>query len=223
MMESAPVIGLSIATLACGTGAILSAYHPKGRPVFVILKPFTTVLIIAIVAASMGGSGLRYQGLIAVGLLFSLAGDILLMLPPRYFAPGILCFAITHVSYFFAFVSVSGIALVHLGFPLFCAIAVGLAILIWPGVDRSLRLPVSLYTLLITLMAAQAVGSAAAAVSIAPLIAAAGALCFFASDATLAIDRFRMPFSAAHAVVLSMYWLGQWLIAISAAIRSLPG
>ncbi len=217
-----PVVGLSLAALCTAVGAIASGYHPKGRLAFNILKPSTTVLIFAIVAASVRGSEIRYDGLIAVALLFSLAGDILLMLPPRYFAPGILCFSITHVLYFLAFISVSGIALLHLGTPLLGITAIALAALIWPGVEHSLRIPILLYTLLITIMAIQAVGSAIVLGSVALLIAAVGALSFYASDAMLAIDRFRSPFVAARAAVLSSYWLGQWLIAFSVAVWSWP-
>jgi uncharacterized membrane protein YhhN len=212
------IIGLSLAALAGGVGAILSAYRAKAHLPFYILKPLTTLLIFVVVAVSAGGSVIGRGGLVAVALMFSLAGDILLMLPPRYFAGGILCFAVTHILYFLAFISVSGIALVHPGTPLLSLIAIALVALIWRGVPPSLRIPVALYTFLITVMVVQALGSASARGSPAMMVAAAGALLFYASDAMLAIDRFRSPFVAARAVVLSAYWLGQWLIAVSVTV-----
>jgi uncharacterized membrane protein YhhN len=215
MQLTMQVIALSILALGAAIAAIYSSYHAKGQLAFRILKPSTTVLLIVIVAVSARGSGLRYSGLIGAGLLFSLAGDTLLMLPPRFFASGLLSFLMTHVLYFLAFTSISGIALAHLGTPLLGIAGVVLATLVLPGVEPSLRLPVVLYTMVISLMAAQAIGAAIVQGTDALQIAAAGALFFYVSDATLAIDRFRSRFSAAHAIVLSSYWLGQWMIAIS--------
>lgn len=50
--------------------------------------------------------------------------------------------------------------------------------------------------------------------------AALGAALFVASDALLAIDRFRTPIPAAPLWVLSTYWLAQWGIAQS--VREAP-
>ena len=63
-----------------------------------------------------------------------------------------------------------------------------------------------------------AIGGAVESESASLAIAAAGAVLFLASDSMLAIDRFRLPFKAAQALVLSTYWLGQWLIALSARL-----
>jgi uncharacterized membrane protein YhhN len=54
------------------------------------------------------------------------------------------------------------------------------------------------------------------------LLAGAGAALFVASDALLAWDRFRAPFHASRAAVLSTYFLAQWLIALSAQATSAP-
>jgi uncharacterized membrane protein YhhN len=213
-----PAMGLSLAALGSAVGAIFTAYLSRRRLAFYILKPLTTFLIFAMIAVSPPWSVNKYQGLIAVGLLFSLAGDVFLMLPPRYFEGGILCFSATHILYFLAFVSVSGIAFVQPATPLVVIIAIALAALIWRGVNPSLHIPVLAYTVLIAIMAIQAVGAAITLGTTGSIIAAAGALLFFVSDAMLAIDRFRSPFAAARALVLSSYWLGQWLIAISGKI-----
>ena len=203
-----PTMGLSLAVLGSAVGAIFASYHSKGRLAFHTLKPLTTLLILIMVVSSLAGSRSEYAGLVAVALLFSLAGDVFLMLPPQHFARGISSFSVAQVLYFLAFASVSGIALVHPLAPLLGVIAVALAALIWRGVRPSLRIPVLLYTMLITGMATQATGAAIAQRTTGNTIAAAGALLFFVSDAVLAIDRFRSPFMAARAAVLSSYWLG---------------
>ena len=208
-------IALSLAILASAVGAILARYYSKGPLTFNVLKPLTTSLILIMALSSLAGSRTQYQILIAVGLLFSLAGDIFLMLPPQHFVRGVLSFSATHVLYFLAFAAVSGIALIHPLTPVLVLIAVALAALIWRGVKPSFRIPVLLYTALITGTATQAAGAAFALRTTSITTAAAGALLFFISDAMLATDRFRLSFSSARAVVLSFYWLGQFLIAVS--------
>ena len=53
--------------------------------------------------------------------------------------------------------------------------------------------------------------------------AAWGAVLFLASDANLAINKFRLPFEAAPVVILGTYWIGQWLIARSVEVRTARG
>lgn len=209
---------LSIAVLGTGLGAIIAAYVSAGRRVFLILKPLTTFLIFVIVVSAYPAFENKYAPLVAVGLLFSLVGDVMLMLPSRYFSAGILSFSVTHALYFSAFALAAGIAIVYPLTPLLVAVAAALALFILPGVKPSLRIPVLLYILLITIMASQAAGAAVEQQTTRLTTAAAGALLFFISDAILAIDRFKSPFRSARTLVLSTYWLGQWLIAVSTRI-----
>ena len=206
---------LSFAILGSGTGAILVSYLSKRRLAFFILKPLTTLLIFTLVLASVPGSDRVYPVLIAAGLGFSLAGDIFLMLPTQHFLYGIMSFSVTHILYLVAFIVRDSVFLVHPLTLLFGVIAAALTLLIWRGIKPSLRIPVLLYVTLITGMAAQATGAAIALKTAGVTIAALGAMFFFLSDAILAVDRFRSPFEAARAAVLSSYWIGQWLIAMS--------
>ncbi len=64
-------------------------------------------------------------------------------------------------------------------------------------------------------MAALAVGRSLGSMSAGTAAAAIGALLFMASDAMLAINRFRRPFRLAQAAVLGCYFAGQLLIALS--------
>jgi len=215
-------VWLSFAVLGTGAAAIVASYHSKGRLAFVALKPLTTLLILIMVLASAAGPRDTYTVLIVAGLLFSWVGDIVLMLPARCFTYGILSFSVTHVLYLSAFTLLSGVALVHLLTPLFGLVAAALAALVWRGVSPSFRIPVVLYVALITVMLAQAAGAALGQAASATTLAATGAALFFVSDAALAIDRFRSRFVAAKAIVLSTYWLGQWLIALSARLDAPP-
>jgi uncharacterized membrane protein YhhN len=90
-----------------------------------------------------------------------------------------------------------------------------MGVLLLPAVKPKLRLPVALYLLIILIMAWRAVERWAQMGDANSTFALAGALFFVVSDSVLALDRFRRPFPSARAIVLSTYFLAQWLIALS--------
>jgi uncharacterized membrane protein YhhN len=204
-----------VLTFASATIAILSktlGWHPN---IFYISKPLTTTLILVPVLILIPDSTSDYIPLIAGGLLFALIGDILLMLPGSRFVLGIGSFAATHALYLAAFISAAGLALVNPSTIPLLLFTVIMTRFLWPGLRKSLQIPVLAYVVLITIMTIQAIGAAVQSEGVGPAIAAAGAMLFLASDSMLAINRFRVPFRSAQALVLSTYWLGQWLIAFS--------
>ncbi len=205
-----------VLTFVSATIAILSKYLGWRPNIFYISKPLTTTLILAPVLILTPDSTSAYIPLIAGGLAFALLGDILLMLPESRFVLGIGSFAATHALYLAAFISAAGLALVNPSTIPLLLFTVIMTRFLWPGLRKSLQIPVLAYIVLITIMTAQAIGAALEQEGTGLAIAAAGAVLFIASDSMLAIDRFRLPFKAAQALVLSTYWLGQWLIALSA-------
>ncbi len=219
-MEFTEVVypAIAVLTFASAAVAILSSYYGRKPIVFYITKPLTTTLILVPVLALVPASGGAYIPLIAGGLAFALLGDILLMLPEERFVLGIASFAATHVLYLAAFIAAAGIALINLSAIPLIIFATLMARFLWPGVGKSLRIPILAYVVLITVMTAQAIGAALESESTGLVIAALGAVLFLASDSMLAVDRFRVPFPAARALVLSTYWLGQWLIALSTRV-----
>ena len=192
--------------------AIRGESKPTRTQVY-FFKPATTSLIILI--ALSGGSLVPppYQALILIGLFFCLGGDVLLMLPPRYFIIGLVSFLIGHLLYIAAFVSEAGFTLSVWGLPLLLFGGV-IYRLLHPHLGR-LRGPVIAYILIILLMAWQAVGRWEISPSTSAALAASGALSFVISDSALALDRFRARYRHARLLVLSTYWLAQWLIALS--------
>src|SRR5512136_1237152 len=68
-----------------------------------VFKPLTTILIILTACMADVSFSLPYQRFILSGLLFSLAGDVFLMLPEDRFIPGLVSFLIAHVFYITAF------------------------------------------------------------------------------------------------------------------------
>lgn len=218
----APLVALSAAAAVSAALTIRGHYGGPNRILVYLFKPLTTLLLLAIALRPAAGTAGRYAGAVALGLLFSLAGDVFLMLPRDRFREGLASFLAAHVCYIAAFTAGTGF-LTH-PFPAvaFGAFGVLLLRLLLPGVPHRLRVPVVLYVAVILTMAVQATGRALRIQDASSLLAGAGAALFVASDALLAWDRFRAPFRASRAAVLSTYFLAQWLIALSVQAAAQP-
>jgi len=206
----------SLAVILSASLTIIAHYLHPPRPMLIyVFKPLTTILILAVALLPCTFLTDRYVGAIGLGLLFSLFGDIWLMLPGNRFLYGLVSFLLAHICYIFAFLIGASVY----GFPWqvlpLSLIGVIILVYLWPALPDGLKGAVSLYVAVIVVMAALAVGRAMARFSMDTLSAAIGALLFLASDLILAIDRFRRPFHLSHAAVLGSYFAGQWLIALS--------
>lgn len=135
-------------------------------------------------------------------LMFSLLGDVYLMQPLDLFIAGLSAFLIGHIAYVFAIDVSAASRIVWLLFIVLASSPLAYKILS-AAKPESLRLPVSGYMLVISLMVASAFASGSFA-------AAAGALLFYASDAMIAWNRFVAPFPAARLGIIVTYHLGQF-------------
>ncbi len=179
-----------------------------------IFKPLTTSLIILIaLLAEPAGVVAPYKPLIVAGLLFSLAGDVFLMLPSDRFIAGLVSFLMAHLLYIAAFIADAGTAAAWWLLPLLAYGAVVYAYLA-PHLGK-MKLPVITYMVAILGMAWQAAGRWSAAPESGRLAAFIGAVLFVISDSVLAWNRFRTPFRAARALTMGTYYAAQWLIAMS--------
>ena len=211
------IVALTGLAFASGALAILAEYRGQRRVVY-IFKPLTILLIIWI-ALSAEASHTLYKYLIVAGLLFSLAGDIFLMLPSDRFIAGLVSFLIAHLFYIAAFTIDGG------GRPVFWTAIPFLiygVVMLWVLVPRlgKMKVPVMVYMLVILLMVWQALNRFINTELAGSLYAFAGAALFAASDSFLALNRFRRPFRSAQFLILSTYFTAQWLIALSVALRS---
>ncbi len=177
-------------------------------------KPLTMLFILALAWQRSGGSGMVYSYALVAGLLFSLAGDVFLMLPQDRFLPGLASFLIAHLCYITAFVSVDGFHFAPGILLLFLLYGVFMLRLLGPHLGK-MRGPVVIYMAVILIMGWQAVALCWAIGTGWSVLAAAGALLFVASDSILALNRFRRPFRSAEALILGAYFVAQWLIAFS--------
>ncbi len=182
---------------------------PAGLGLHYVAKPLTTLLLVVLVWRSTDTLGLRV-GVLA-GLLFSLVGDVLLMLPAARFEAGLAAFFLAHLAYivaFFRHAKPRPLALAWLAYGL---VAAGVLTLLLPTVPAPLHAPVIGYAAVLTGMAAFAFAARATAGS---RLAIGGGL-FVLSDGLLAWDRFGSPLPWVALWVLSSYWAAQWCLARS--------
>ncbi len=207
--------------LLIATSAALAVWAERrdARRAFYLLKPLTTVLILALAATAPRPAAGGYQALVCAGLLFSLAGDVFLMLPHDHFVAGLASFLIAHLFYIAAFAPRP----VTLAAPLVLVALVGYGIVLlralWPRLGK-LRAPVAVYAAVLLVMAWQAVARWVVMDTTPALLAALGAGWFVVSDSVLAWERFRGRRAYGQAVVLGTYYTAQWLIAMS--VRAAP-
>lgn len=208
------VIYLLLAAVVCACAAIYADRGEARPPVFYLLKPLTTLLIIG-VALAQDSSAPLYQHWVLVALGLSLLGDISLMFHgKRWFLAGLGSFLIAHLAFIVALLSdVDSPAI-----PWWVALSpvAGALVLfrLWPGAG-SLRPAVVAYGLVLCGMVLAAGARYQAFPGTGALLAVAGAALFQASDSLLGFRQFVRPFRAAQPLILSTYWLAIGLIAVS--------
>jgi uncharacterized membrane protein YhhN len=172
-----------------------------------LAKPLTMAMLIG-VALSLDVASEVVLGAFVVALVFSLIGDVFLMLPDeRWFVFGLGAFLAAHVAYVVGLM-ISGVTVAALavGFVIVVAGALGIGLRIVQAVRRSdepgMAGPVIGYLVVISLMVTCAVGTRNP-------FAVAGAALFYTSDALIAWNRFVTRHSWADLAVMITYHLGQ--------------
>ncbi len=188
----------------------IRAEYRGPRQQIYIFKPLTMVFILLIAILGQVASPF-YKYIIIAGLVFSLAGDIFLMLPSDRFVAGLVAFLLAHLFYIAAFASeISAL----IWWPLIPFVIYGIAIyiILVPSLGK-LKLPVLIYVAVILIMAWLAWERLIQTGQTGALLASIGAILFIISDTILAIDRFRGTFTLARASNLITYFAAQLLIA----------
>ncbi|HTT69441.1 MAG TPA: lysoplasmalogenase [Gemmatimonadales bacterium] len=208
---------LFIGAVAISAGFALLAAARDDRPGFALFKPITTFIILLGAAWLIRPGSQPYRGLVVLGLALSLAGDVLLLPRPDRFAAGLAAFLLAHLAYLAAFTLGNPIAPGQLRLLVpFLVAGAAVTRYVWSDLG-ALRVPVLAYVTVLCAMAwrAAARGRAPDVTHASYLCALAGASLFVASDAILAVRRFRHPSREAHALELAAYWAAQTLIALS--------
>jgi uncharacterized membrane protein YhhN len=205
-------------TLVAAVSAVLHIRAELRGPQWRIYlcKPLTTTAILGIAWLAPDPAVGGYRELVLAGLAFSLAGDVFLMLPGDYFRSGLTSFLVAHLLYIAAFSEAVGFGAAPLA-ALPVAVITGVLLrLLWPHL-HSERWPVVVYIAVIATMGWQATSQWLGAPSLWAAYAFFGAASFMLSDSALAFNRFRGAFASSPIVILSSYYLAQWLIALSVA------
>lgn len=189
----------------------IRADYVGARQQVYLFKPLTMVFIILLAIQHAPLLSDTYKWLIISGLIFSLVGDVWLMMPDDRFIQGLVSFLIAHIFYIAAFSSIGD----HIA-PLWALIPLGLIAAVAfaylrPGLGKYL-VPVVVYMTAILIMSWQSFNQWQAT---GLWWAVVGALLFMLSDTILAINRFRQHFHPAQALILGTYFLAQWFIAQS--------
>lgn len=192
---------------------ILASYQNR-RLTLYLFKPLTILFIIFIALQPKYPTSAFYRYTTIAALLFSLAGDVFLMLPSDRFIQGLVSFLLAHLIYIVAFTTESGRALSTLDLLPFLFYGLLMLRVLWPHLGR-MRAPVIVYMLAILLVGWTAASRWLLTGQDGSRLAFLGAVLFIISDSILAFDRFRRHFRSAQLLVLSAYFTAQWLIALS--------
>lgn len=177
------------------------------------------LLVLSLAISSPRPDAGRLKWAIVVGLVFSMTGDILLMLPMGLFLWGLVAFLTAHVWYVAAFTADCRLAARVGPFLFWSAFGVVMVCVLWSNVPGGLRIPVVAYTTVIMLMAAQACARAFKLNTRSAVVLAVGAILFVVSDSLLALNRFGYSIPASRVLILVPYFTAQWTIAISLSVR----
>jgi uncharacterized membrane protein YhhN len=196
---------------------ILLQKHLGIIPLFVLkalIIPFLMILFISNLNLRMN----RLHLLIAAGLFFSWAGDVLLEVPVNYkdmFIPGLVCFLLAHLMYLITFFKTPGENYIirrrpYLLLPIVFAGA-ALIFYLYNGLGE-LKIAVITYSIVILAMLSGAVNRYEKVNKRSYLLVLTGAILFVISDSALAINIFSHHFKGASAFIMSTYILAQFLI-----------
>lgn len=193
-----------------------------------ITKPSVIILILV----WLGSNHAFYGPMLwfAAGLVFSLFGDILLVLPREPFIPALISFLLAHLSYIIGFnataplINLPGIILTLIvlvsGLQIYRKLIKNMS----SDYVKKLRIPLLAYTLVISIMLLSALSTLIRPEPPSPggwnalpaLLVSAGAMLFFLSDTSLAWNKFVNAFPYANLIVMITYHLGQLGIIIGA-------
>lgn len=202
------VIGLSAALL------FIAEVGKDQVALRVILKGVPLLCLIAWVRLTARDC---YATLILAGLIFSLAGDILLEISDDLFVPGLIAFLIGHVGYIAAFWAATR----QLKWPRVLPFAawVSLAYLLLLPNLKDMAAPVAAYVIVIGTMMWRSSATVDRPVLRWQWFALIGVIFFGLSDTLLAFKKFSGVTIGPHFTVIVLYWLGQLGIALSVKRR----
>ena len=210
------IVFLSLSAISGGLH-IWADYKNKLRLTY-LFKPLTLLLMLLVVSCYVPNAPANYLSWIFLGLLFSMFGDIFLMLEKEKFILGLSSFFLAHFFYIVAFTNFIDLQNIHWWLVILLLVA---TIVIWFYLKEStgrLLIPVSFYMGVIVLMSLAAGHwflQSSGDLRLPATLAFIGALIFMCSDTSLAINRFKKKYPCGQFVTLSTYYLAQIFFVLS--------
>lgn len=216
---TAPGAAIVLAVAGAITGALL------GGPwigLHYVCKPLATLLVLSLAVRAVPVQSARYRAAVVVGVLLSLLGDVLLMLPQDLFVPGLVAFLLAHLCFCAAFFPGARWSVRMVAVALYGVVAATNMALLLPKIPPPLDAPVLAYVVVLMVMASLAAARAwslrrDATLARSAAFAAWGGALFVLSDSLLAWDRFAGGLPLAPLLVLASYYAALWCIARSAS------
>lgn len=179
-----------------------------------VFKPATLAALIGLALLLDADSG-AVRAWFVIALVFSLAGDVFLMVPGDTFVAGLASFLVAHVAYTVGLnIDGGGAAALAIAAVVVAAVAIPLGRRIVAGVraagEDGLAVPVVAYMVVIS-------GMVVSALAAGGLWAVAGAALFYVSDALIGWARFVGPVPAGRVAIMVTYHLGQAGLVLSLA------
>ncbi len=200
--------------------AHLAAVTLENKSLIFTTKPLLMPLLAVWLAAETRHVPPRFlTKMTFAALAFATLGDVLLMWgeQPLFFMLGLAAFLFAHLSYIGGFSSIANLKNGLLrrqpwrALP-FAAFFVGFLWHLWPGISADMKLPVSIYAAVITIMLLSVLnlGGHVSAKTYWTLLF--GALLFMLSDSLLAENKFGSPLPNSRIAIMATYLAGQFLI-----------
>ena len=207
---------LAAATVGAMTTVLALAGATDESPIVYVAKPLTTTMLIALALTTRDPIAASYRALVVAGLLASLVGDVLLMLPSDRLIAALGSFWVAHLLYLAAFASRASLLRHRSTVIGYVVMSTSVLAMVLPAVGGLLRTVIITDVIVITVMASQAASwMLDEARSSSARLAAVGAALLVTSATLFALDRFVQIVPMRDLLVLGTYWLAQACIALS--------
>ena len=199
----------------------LFAVYTSNEALRYITKPLLMPLLIVFFIFQTKDFGSSLKKWITLALIFSCAGDVLLMFESTYsnfFILGLVAFLIAHIFYILFYENVirkEGLRKNYWWFLLVIIYYIALIYILSPNLG-DMKMPVRIYGIVISYMLIQALQTGTIKNPVAATLMIAGAILFITSDSILAFKKFYESFEYAGIAIMLTYGLAQLLITLGA-------
>jgi len=180
-----------------------------------IVKPLLMPILILYVFVRVGRPMPRLGWLLIGALICGMGGDTLLMFKGQlFFILGLGSFLIGHLFYITIYVKESKGHTVGMGYALVAGVSyiLGFMGMLWPDLAEGLRIPVSIYAVVLCSMGLMAYKRYTHVKDVSFWMVMFGALLFIASDSMIAVSQFITKFPGYRFCIMSTYLVAQYLL-----------